>query len=580
MSQPYIGAVQDTDSIPCNGFVGEDDDSSATITPKGTTGCTNCGGSTTNRCGDGIIARPNTYGQYEECDDGSSTLNGNGTAGSTCSTSCKTTSTIANCGNGNVEAGEACDYKSSNVSSTGVILAGSFKGKICTASCQIKGVNQPQCDYIDPPSVQQGEYLPIRWDLERNFSSVATVNDCAIEGQIIKNSLDCEFTVTDANNGQADAFVKKCAAQVDPMAEKLIANAYVAFMKNYGYNPNDTTLKYGIGYWKVPLGGALGEYKIAMSVKDYKICVKNVSTSGAVTWSSSTFIYNNSTSKRVCEMNFVVTKPYMVNRGAFGDFATDNLKTFYQMPYGTKVFPQGVSVIDNKLSATQAVKDDVNKLVASYKKLAVAAGDMKLNAQIGAANATSVKISKVPNKEIYIFEADNDAANITISDKIGGSATKPFTLIVTRGNLVVSDAVSARGMYIVTSGKITIKPSECNGPKQSQTIKGIYISTKNGIESGTPFGDARSTMLNNNLTFSERCAGGDLTVQGVLIGDGLENMYSVRRSNANDWYTVNVSRKDDILNHGSVVIKYNTDIFDHLPPGAEVLSQALSVYKK
>lgn len=481
---------------------------------------------------------------------------------------------MVNCGNGILEAGEACDYKASNVSSTGVILSGPYKGKVCTSSCQIKGINQPQCDYIDPPSVQEGEYLPLRWDLERNFASVATVNDCSIDGQIIRTSLDCEFSVTDAKGDSVAQFVKKCNVNV---TDSLITHAYSSFMTNMGYNPGDTSLKYGLSYWKVPVGGNLGEYKVAMAVKDYKICVKNVS-SGVVTWSASNFIYNNSSTKRVCEMNFAVTQPYMVNRGAFGDFATDNLKSFYQMPYGTQVFPQGVSLIDNKLSATQEVKDSVKKLVDSYKKLAVAAGDMKLNAQVGATKTSTVKISKVPNKEIYIFEADNDNATITITDKPGVNLAKSFTLIITRGNLIVADNVSARSMYIVTNGKITIKPTiSCN---TTQTIKGIYVSTANGIESATPFGNARSTMLNTNLAYTERCAGGDLTVQGVLIGDGLSNMYTVRRSNANEWFNAQVSRKEDILNHAAVVIKYNPDIFDHLPPGAEVLSEALSVYKK
>ena len=39
-------------------------------------------------------------------------------------------------------------------------------------------------------------------------------------------------------------------------------------------------------------------------------------------------------------------------------------------------------------------------------------------------------------------------------------------------------------------------------------------------------------------------------------------------------------RQENILDRGAVVLKYNPDIFDHLPPGAEVLSQVLNVYKK
>ena len=52
----------------------------------------------------------------------------------------------------------------------------------------------------------------------------------------------------------------------------------------------------------------------------------------------------------------------------------------------------------------------------------------------------------------------------------------------------------------------------------------------------------------------------------------------------NTWFSIpggDLSvRKEYILNHGAVVLKYNPDIFDHLPPGAEILSQVLQVYKK
>ncbi|MEI7477702.1 MAG: hypothetical protein WCJ81_04230 [bacterium] len=61
-------------------------------------------------------------------------------------------------------------------------------------------------------------------------------------------------------------------------------------------------------------------------------------------------------------------------------------------------------------------------------------------------------------------------------------------------------------------------------------------------------------------------------------------MYTKRRSNVNTWFSIpggDLSvRKEYILNHGAVVLKYNPDIFDHLPPGAEILSQVLQVYKK
>jgi len=286
--------------------------------------------------------------------------------------------------------------------------------------------------------------------------------------------------------------------------------------------------------------------------------------------------------ERVCEMNFVVTKPYMTARGAYGDFSNVALTDFYQMPYGTQVFSaSAVKSMTDNLDATTAVQDGVNKLVDTYSKLAVTAGEMKLNARIGA-QATTVTVKKVPSKDIYFFAANDANATITINDKEASLGNKPFTIIVTKGHLVVKGNITkaTRGMYIVTNGNITISP-DVTQVCDSQKLMGIYIASNPvyGIKAVNYKGDA-DTMHNTSLT-KERCSKGDLTVQGILIGKGAAGMYNIRRSNANDWFNGDsTNRKEDILNHGAVVLKYNPDIFDHLPPGADALSQALSVYKK
>lgn len=82
----------------------------------------------------------------------------------------------------------------------GLITVGTYAGKQCTSACTVKGVNlqSPQCAYIDPPSIQQGEYLPYRWDIESNISMTNSVATCSTVGQVLKDSVQCEFTVTNA----------------------------------------------------------------------------------------------------------------------------------------------------------------------------------------------------------------------------------------------------------------------------------------------------------------------------------------------------------------------------------------------
>jgi hypothetical protein len=61
-------------------------------------------------------------------------------------------------------------------------------------------------------------------------------------------------------------------------------------------------------------------------------------------------------------------------------------------------------------------------------------------------------------------------------------------------------------------------------------------------------------------------------------------MTAKRRSNVNNWFTeltnIHADRKEYLLNHGAVVLKYNPDIFDNLPPGADTLSLVLNTFKK
>ena len=66
---------------------------------------------------------------------------------------------------------------------------------MCTSQCTIPGVASPACDYIDPPSIQSNEYLPFRWDLE-DVDSLDNV--CSKAGDVIRDTLTCEFEVTDA----------------------------------------------------------------------------------------------------------------------------------------------------------------------------------------------------------------------------------------------------------------------------------------------------------------------------------------------------------------------------------------------
>jgi hypothetical protein len=560
-----INEMYDADSDPCNRGANppvEDDESSATINPR--TGW--CVGwcSTRNYCGDGLVARPNSYGQYEECDKWAE----NGKPWSSCSITCKSTWSPV-CGDGIVQYWEVCDqWKNGGRIPTGRPYA----WRLCTSSCSIEWVANPACDYIDPPSIQANEYLPYRWDLE-DVENLKT--SCEGAGDIIRNSLTCEFTVKDAKWAPIDRYSQPCG---DPVPDKLTRSAYVQVMRSLWYDPDDQRIKpYGFDSRKFAFT-SLGEHKITVELKSYNRCV--AWTNGALTQERVTQM----TKPRVCEMNFAVTTPYMVSRWPLGNFTSekDGLTRFLYMPKWLQVFTSPIPAITQKFDVTNEVIDSVNKLVEEYKKVAVVVDG--LPTQFG-------KASKVPWKDIYLFESATDEWKITITDDVHSSLwNKAFTIIVTRWHLVVKGNLekAKNGMYINASRKWSISFNMDDARAWvkwcdvTQVVNGIFISL-NTLDSRDQEWNPR--IIANTNQNEERCMWWDLTVRWVMIGNWLtENVVNRRRSNVNDWFTqltaINADRKEYLLNHGAVVLKYNPDLFDNLPPGWEILSQVLNTYKR
>jgi len=129
-------------------------------------------------------------------------------------------------------------------------------------------VATPACDYIDPPSIQSNEYLPYRWDLE-NIGRVTT--SCENPGDIVRDSMECEFTVRDASAAVIESYTKKCA---DSTPDNLTRSAYRQVMIGLGYDPDDSRIKpYGYDSRRFAFNNKkLGEHKIEVSIKSYSIC--------------------------------------------------------------------------------------------------------------------------------------------------------------------------------------------------------------------------------------------------------------------------------------------------------------------
>lgn len=114
----------------------------------------------------------------------------------------------------------------------------------------------------------------------------------------------------------------------------------------------------------------------------------------------------------------------------------------------------------------------------------------------------------MPGKDIYVVDADGQ--DIAIGDNSNNAtSTKPFTIIVKNGSLVVKGNLTAatKGMYIVPDGNITFSMEDC---RSKQSVQGIFITLKN-ILSLDPWAYGIS-VKNTDANRGEWCSAGDLTI--------------------------------------------------------------------
>ena len=318
-----------------------------------------------------------------------------------------------------------------------------------------------------------------------------------------------------------------------------------------------------------------GEYKLSLDEVRYLQCVNEQ-------WKV------QDPYPRVCEVNFSVTKPYILQKTPSGTVNATNaeLSKFRMYADGTATFDKTLSNIlttsPSDYTATTAVQDAMTTFINKYSKLAV-----KVNSNLF--GATNVK--KVPGKDIYFVDGDlniegfrytYDTSKTRKNQVHGNNAIydKPFTIVQTNGNTTIKGNLN-HNMMLLTNGSITFSPEKnCN---DAQVVKGIFYAKNKFISSP-------GAVWNTNLNNKERCIGGNLHIKGIAIGEGLNQVMQDRRSELNEWFRspgTNQSadqarRRDLIMNGASLLIEYSPSVFTKstMPPGAEEFTTALEVYRK
>lgn len=477
------------------------------------------------------------------------------------------------CGNGIREGYEQCDEGGTNW------VGEMDDGRMCKTGCTIcddckDEVTQCLSLGNGNASVQSNEILPFWW---RMYKPAYIVNDNQCEnksqaGNVKRSSMKCSFSLRQPGADKPVIFADKANCSDKNLSNySLFSNFYPEFWK----------IAFGNRF--VDLGDILssskfkdniyGEYKIRLQEVNYEYCVCD---GNDCDWKDSQI--NN-----VCETDFPITRPYLIQKSAFGTFpkATDaKLTNFYDNlgnPLINKTDLANVMILD---ADTYKWGEDGKFMILSeagrMAKLAVKLDNSKIPSAL-----QGLSVKKVPNKAIYYIESSSKKSISLKPDAI--SNTTPFTIITKNIDLTIVGSLSVNGMFIAQNGKITFQQDADWCTVGPQVVKGIFVAG-NGFASMSANGKDKIENTNKNLQW---CKYGNLQVKGILIGDGVNNLVENRRSNLNNWFNVNgseraikIQRRNQIFNGASLLIEYNTDLWKQLPPGAEQFVNLLDIYKK
>lgn len=393
-----------------------------------------------------------------------------------------------------------------------------------------------KCDYIDPPSIQIWEYLPIWWKLKKDIWTASCGS--ASQWKFNPAASKCYFEIKnwdwESVNFATWCFINNWSSLAD------------GFLQDQG-----RTLDFGSNYyWRTNYlvssnnFSKLWEYKIRLNKIDYQLC-------NGSSWQ------NGSYDGTVCEMNFAVTRPYLLQRWTnISTVNNDVLSNFFKINWDPILSPSELKNITvSTYSWWKDVEFILNDFISKYEKLAVKTTNFDV--------LWLYNLKKVPDKEIYIIDAWWETIDLN-SDSI---VSTPATLIVKNWSLVIKWNLKWNGMYIVPDWQIYFQPTNCD---QKQLVEGIFISR-----------DYDTTrVLNNNLSATNWCKDGRLNIKWNLIWQWIDKLWTKRRSILEDFFNVWISRVNKIYDWASLLIETNTKLWLNLPPGANELVDKLQIEKK
>jgi hypothetical protein len=407
--------------------------------------------------------------------------------------------------------------------------------------------------------------MPIRWWVDYDKTKINFDMKDSLEcwtkevGTIPANSMQCTFALYNAGAFSVNNYTPIWKGTIpcftkwwyDPTQKKDIGSVKLFD----SVLPKDDTNAVGKAFIKldIPSLKTLGEYQIQLQDITYEQCNGKASEQLSQT--------------RVCAMNIAVTDHYMIEKGTTLTSVTSNiLGRFKEL--------NGAVVIKQPLPVKWIEKKDVNYFTNEF----VAKRQSKATKSVTSIDGTSLRVSawlkQVPGSQMYFY----DGWDLTIDD-ILPNVNKPFTLVVTNGNVRVVGSFDSSSMIIANNGRIEFVNKDCQTALVAKdqgykdTVAGIFIA-KNWFDA--------PVIANTNMNTSW-CYEWGLIIKGILMtqADGwIENLVQAKRSSLNSWFDIGVSSKETkLLNGASVRVEANTKLRSNLPPEADAMMKWLQVSK-
>ena len=312
-----------------------------------------------------------------------------------------------------------------------------------------------------------------------------------------------------------------------------------------------------------------GEYKIALEKVEYKTC--NISNNKD--WKQVVNSKVHVVDERVCEVDFAVTDPYLIQKSPYGIWnkATEDLNK-YKLKNGKSFMGPPIFPTSSISTTAYSVPAGTQNLFTTFKNK---------YSKIAKPLSSNSDLLKVPWKSIYIYKGSADLKKLFK----GAVPSKPFTLIAD-GDITIKDTLNTNAMIMTPEKIIFDATNSCNGNVNQyghagQMVKGIFYA-------GKWFGSSWHGALKNtedNLDRWKWCNYGNLHIKWVAIWD-LSEVVKTRRSELYTWFKWTgwgqnwVEKKDIVINGASVLVEYNPDLWGNLPPGANEFNKVLEVYRK